>query len=546
MFKSKTISTRLIMAFSVPLLLLVALGSQSYFSVRAMHQNIDTLYDARIVPLSELKLIADAYAVNVIDAVNKANAGVFTAEQAVQELEKAQQIIKEQWALYQAHAMGPDEKTLIAQTQQLFSAADQQIVAAIELISSKQGVVSRQLDTMDGPLYQTIDPISNQISALIQYQLDQAAQIDLQATSLYEMEVWGIWIITLLAFAGSAVAGAIVTQRILRQLGGEPAYAMRLVKEIAAGHLDLTIDLQKANEHSLLYSLKQMVDQLIRALTSVQQAGQSLNQNSAILEQNSHQASAQLAQQKNEVMSVSAAMNEMTTTVASVAHSARQASLKAEFASQESVSSEKVMSQTLEAMHKLQQNIGQSTAVVQGLSAESEQISQVIEVIRGIAEQTNLLALNAAIEAARAGEQGRGFAVVADEVRTLASRTQQSTQAIQQIISKLLAGVGNSLQSMETSHDEVQHVVDLVSQSSSRLQQINQSAQQVWDMSSEIASAAEQQSVVAEDINKNVSYIHQGAEQSSATAETVLASAEALQHLSEQLKLQISYFRLPA
>jgi methyl-accepting chemotaxis protein len=534
------------MAFSVPLLLLVALGSQSYFSVRAMHQNIATLYDARIVPLSELKLIADAYAVNVIDAVNKANAGVFTAEQAVQELEKAQQIIKEQWALYQAHVMGPDEKRLIAQTQQLFSAADQQIVAAIELISSKQGVVSRQLDTMDGPLYQTIDPISNQISALIQYQLDQAAHIDQQATSLYETDVWGIWIITLLAFAGSAVAGAIVTQRILRQLGGEPAYAMRLVKEIAAGHLDLTIDLQKANEHSLLYSLKQMVDQLIRALKSVQQAGHSLNQNSEVLEQNSHQASAQLAQQKNEVMSVSAAMNEMTTTVASVAHSARQASLKAEFASQESVSSGKVMSQTLEAMHKLQQNIGHSTAVVQGLSAESEQISQVIEVIRGIAEQTNLLALNAAIEAARAGEQGRGFAVVADEVRTLASRTQQSTQAIQQIISKLLAGVGNSLQSMETSHDEVQHVVDLVSQSSGRLQQINQSAQQVWDMSSEIASAAEQQSVVAEDINKNVSFIHQGAEQSSATAETVLASAEALQRLSEQLKRQISYFRLPA
>jgi methyl-accepting chemotaxis protein len=239
-------------------------------------------------------------------------------------------------------------------------------------------------------------------------------------------------------------------------------------------------------------------------------------------------------------------MNEMTTTVASVAHSARQASLKADFASQESVSSGKVMSQTLEAMHKLQQNIGHSTAVVQGLSAESEQISQVIEVIRGIADQTNLLALNAAIEAARAGEQGRGFAVVADEVRTLASRTQQSTQAIQQIISKLLAGVGNSLQSMETSHDEVQHVVDLVSQSSGRLQQINQSAQQVWDMSSEIASAAEQQSVVAEDINKNVSFIHQGAEQSSATAETVLASAEALQRLSEQLKRQISYFRLPA
>lgn len=546
MFKSKTISVRLVLAFSVPLLLLVILGSQSYFSVRAMHQHIDTLYDDRIVPLTELKLIADAYAVNVIDAVNKANAGVFTAEQAVQELQKAQQIIKQQWVRYQSHPMQADEQQLINQTQQLFSAADQQIIAAIELISSKQGSVVRQLDSMDGPLYQTIDPISNQISALIQYQLDQSAVIDQQATALYDSEVWGIWIITLLAFAGSAVAGYIVTQRILRQLGAEPLHVVQLVKEIAAGRLDLSMNLQKADEQSLLFSLKQMVDQLIHVLKQVQQAGDLVNQNSIVLEQNSHQASAQLAQQKNEVISVSAAMNEMTTTVASVAQHARQASLKAEFASKESVSSAKVMDQTLGAMQLLQQNILHSTQTVQSLSAESEQISQVIEVIRGIADQTNLLALNAAIEAARAGEQGRGFAVVADEVRTLASRTQQSTQAIQQIIGTLLSGVDVSLQSMEKSRDEVQQVVELVNHSSDRLQQINQSAQQVWDMSSEIASAAEQQSVVAEDINKNVSFIHEGAEQSSAAAVTVLASAADLQQLSVQLKQQIAYFRLPA
>ena len=201
-----------------------------------------------------------------------------------------------------------------------------------------------------------------------------------------------------------------------------------------------------------------------------------------------------------------------------------------------------VVSNTVQTINTLASEIQATAELVHKLGEQSDDIGQVVDVIRGIAEQTNLLALNAAIEAARAGEQGRGFAVVADEVRTLAGRTQQSTQEIQQMIEQLQAGAQKAMQAMQASENRTNEGVAKAASAGDSLGSIHSSVNTITDMSAQIASAAEQQSAVAEEINRNIIEIADIADQNStASNQTASASAE-LSRLSNELKKMVAVF----
>ncbi|QKQ28087.1 hypothetical protein HUE57_18690 [Candidatus Reidiella endopervernicosa] len=199
---------------------------------------------------------------------------------------------------------------------------------------------------------------------------------------------------------------------------------------------------------------------------------------------------------------------------------------------------------TIDVINTLASEVEHAASVIHTLEQESADIGTVLDVIRGIAEQTNLLALNAAIEAARAGEQGRGFAVVADEVRSLASRTQTSTQEIDEMISRLQSGAADAVKAMESSSNQAQAGVEQAAEAGSSLDAITNAVAQINDMNTQIASAGEEQSAVAEEINRNIVTISSVADETAGGAvQTSNASAE-VARLSEQLQALVQQFRI--
>ena len=248
--------------------------------------------------------------------------------------------------------------------------------------------------------------------------------------------------------------------------------------------------------------------------------------------------------QRDRTVQVATAIHELGATVTQIASNASQAAEVANEATRRSGDGKLVVGQAREQVDELSVELDQATEVIESLAQQVNDISSTLDTIRNISDQTNLLALNAAIEAARAGDQGRGFAVVADEVRTLASRSADSTEEIQQIINKLQTESQRAVEAMEKGKAQSNLVVEHTDNANDSLEQINSHIDQISDQNIQVATATEQQSSVVEDINRNVEEINQLTAETTDIAEQLNQSSASLQHLSTELDKLVSSFKL--
>ncbi|WP_145007855.1 methyl-accepting chemotaxis protein [Pseudomonas oryzihabitans] len=293
-------------------------------------------------------------------------------------------------------------------------------------------------------------------------------------------------------------------------------------------------------------SLDAMLEAFGHSLREVDRASDAVAQASGALASSIGQARSTMQAQQAETDQVATAITEMTASVADVAHNTEGAVAAAQQADEATQQGARVMQQTQQAIEALAAEVDLSANKVAALENHSQAIGGVIAVIRTIAEQTNLLALNAAIEAARAGEQGRGFAVVADEVRTLASRTQTSTEEIRRIIEQLQGATAEAVGQMQASRGHALTGVAAAEQASVSLTSIGAAVERIVDVNVQIASAAEQQAAVSEDINRNTTGIRSSTVQVLGGIEADAGTAERLATLSQDLRGVVSRFRLSA
>ena len=375
--------------------------------------------------------------------------------------------------------------------------------------------------------------------------LDRSNKLTASQTVVRDTDAAHAKQLLLLATTLALIFGLVAAWAITRQIIIPLNQTLQVAERVASGDLSHNLislrqdelgQLQRAMQ-SMTVGLRELIGGISDGVTQIASAAEQL---SAVTEQ----TSAGVNSQKVETDQVATAMNEMAATVQEVARNAEEASEAAVAADQQAREGDKVVGEAIAQIERLATEVGNSTVAMGDLKRESDKIGSVLDVIKSVAQQTNLLALNAAIEAARAGEAGRGFAVVADEVRSLAQRTQKSTEEIEELIVGLQNGTQQVATIMDNSRGLTDSSVELTRRAGSALANITRTVSTIQAMNSQIATAAEQQSAVAEEINRSVLNVRDVSEQTSSASEETAASSAELARLGIYLQTLVGRFRI--
>lgn len=369
-------------------------------------------------------------------------------------------------------------------------------------------------------------------------QVPEAEVFALIEESSYQILISTIIIAALFIAIAIAVAGSV--SRPITQVA-------ELFRNIGEGEGDLRQRLPVNGDDEiaqLARGFNSFISKIQDSVIEVAQTSEQLGKSAIDVSNQAHQTLADSQLQKDRTIMVVTAINEMGATVNEIASNAAQAAVTAREADTESAEGQQVVTRARDTINQLSKDVGQVGEVIESLATHTKSIGGILDVIRAISEQTNLLALNAAIEAARAGEAGRGFAVVADEVRNLASRTAASTNEVQTMIDKLQSEASRAVSAMEQSRNRSREGVQAVDDASNSLSGISQQIALISDMNIQVAAATEEQSTVVEDINRNVTEINDITQRTAQTAQAAAQASQSLNQLATRLDTLVARFKV--
>ncbi|WP_339466541.1 methyl-accepting chemotaxis protein [Pseudomonas sp. EA_65y_Pfl2_P74] len=466
--------------------------------------------------------------------VNREPAGLQEAQTRIAALVDK---VRSAQAAYAALPAGTEERALY----QTFTATlDNYLQAQNQMLElSRQDKLDELRTLINTRIKDGTDRMGEQLNKLIAINGAGAKAASEQASDYYDSAITGIIIVAVVAALATVLLAWLLTRSIVTPLNRAVAAA----QTIAGGNLTTLIEVDGKDEPARLLealvamqtNLRKTIEQIAGSATQLGAAAEEL---SAVTEE----ASRGLQQQNNEIEQAATAVNEMTAAVEEVARNAVSTSEASNQSTHAAREGRDQVVKTVDAIQTMTHDVQNTAHMVEGLAAQGRDIGKVLDVIRAIAEQTNLLALNAAIEAARAGEAGRGFAVVADEVRALAHRTAQSTQEIEKMVAGIQNGTGEAVSSMQQSNQRTQTTLEMARAAGVALEQITQSIHQINERNLVIASASEEQAQVSREVDRNLVNIRDLATQSAAGANQTSAATHELSRLAADLNAMVARF----